>query len=836
MILIEGQELFMKAAGDFSDKEPLIEIAEMHLFNLLEILLNLVDPSSHGDITFSQQLLKVALLQSMGTVLTVLKEIEFYEVKFFSPNHILAIFDLSLDKPVASMTAAQFDDWSELQISFVGAKWRLLGIVAGFFHHSTATAELVDLEETFERCLVALESAKYRAVPAILHCLEILLPLLMSKNRRIPVRLLKEALNIGRELMRSHFDAPKWLDVYAHAFISFFFQPCLITGEAIKDGALHGPEGIVREAFWYVLNDLGPIRKGLVAQLSYNLAQAWASQPGCRHAYIQEIAQLLLYGPIRDQAEAKHTSLATFSQHLGEVEEDEDEIGQDYMTRVHLITLLNHLDPTLDSDHEFAMALLGLFLDRALGIGIDAWEAKNVFPNAIQHRRRMRAWMATMILFKMMRESDFVGGLEAKLWDCLAKEAMPSTRAFIEWFIAKGYLAFPAQTPHLLLRLNDPAKPASFVISSLLISYHVAMHIPSGSSDLIKTLFGYICPIFAEPNFQLRTTAIWVFQKLWTRSKDQDSLPEAYQLTYQRIKDNENILKALVKLDAYPTHGRLDVIQDYNLDFIFYEFPLAIGIAVDELITHYAFRAASLTEGLVPITRRSPRPVDQLVSSSTSPLVAPPSGELAVTKAEEAEVEGLFKDFQQKISLWDLSLFEEELGDFRKTRELEKRKARLGETIVMASLIDKVPNLAGLSRTCEIFGVTRLTVPSAAVLQDPQFKAISMTSDKWLQIDPVKPEHIMAYVEARRAEGFRILAVEQTSLSVPLQNYSFPSKYLLILGNETSGVPPELLHLVDDCVEVPQFGMIRSLNVHVCGSIVVWESRKQLLSKMQAQI
>jgi len=109
-----------------------------------------------------------------------------------------------------------------------------------------------------------------------------------------------------------------------------------------------------------------------------------------------------------------------------------------------------------------------------------------------------------------------------------------------------------------------------------------------------------------------------------------------------------------------------------------------------------------------------------------------------------------------------------------------------------------------------------------------------MTSDKWLQIDPVPPASILDFLEARRREGFRILAVEQTSASVPLHTYTFPERFVLLLGNETSGIPPELLHVVDDCVEIPQNGMIRSLNVHVCGSIVLWEARRQTLVKNPA--
>jgi len=52
---------------------------------------------------------------------------------------------------------------------------------------------------------------------------------------------------------------------------------------------------------------------------------------------------------------------------------------------------------------------------------------------------------------------------------------------------------------------------------------------------------------------------------------------------------------------------------------------------------------------------------------------------------------------------------------------------------------------------------------------------------------------------------------------------------VLLLGREKEGVPVELLQLVDHCIEIPQFGIIRSLNVHVTGAIAIWEYTKQML-------
>lgn len=43
----------------------------------------------------------------------------------------------------------------------------------------------------------------------------------------------------------------------------------------------------------------------------------------------------------------------------------------------------------------------------------------------------------------------------------------------------------------------------------------------------------------------------------------------------------------------------------------------------------------------------------------------------------------------------------------------------------------------GLCRTCEIFGVSELVLPNLAVVEDPQFTALSVSSQHWLKISEV---------------------------------------------------------------------------------------------------
>ena len=81
-----------------------------------------------------------------------------------------------------------------------------------------------------------------------------------------------------------------------------------------------------------------------------------------------------------------------------------------------------------------------------------------------------------------------------------------------------------------------------------------------------------------------------------------------------------------------------------------------------------------------------------------------------------------------------------------------------------------------------------------------------------------------------KSQGFEILGIEQTSKSVMISDFTInkDKKYAVILGNEVEGISDEALSNVDTFIEIPQLGTKHSLNVSVCGGIVMWEFAKAL--------
>mmetsp|Transcript_24347 Transcript_24347/g.53793 ORF Transcript_24347/g.53793 Transcript_24347/m.53793 type:complete len:1948 (+) Transcript_24347:175-6018(+) len=183
--------------------------------------------------------------------------------------------------------------------------------------------------------------------------------------------------------------------------------------------------------------------------------------------------------------------------------------------------------------------------------------------------------------------------------------------------------------------------------------------------------------------------------------------------------------------------------------------------------------------------------------------------------------------FQRKIVPLDsLNLSLEESHE-QSIRNAAGRKRQ--ELIVCATFVDKIPNLGGLARTAEIFAANRLVIPDKRVVKMDNFKSISVSAGDWIEIEEVKETDLWKWLKEKKDEHYTIVGLEQTSSSTCLSRHKFSSKTVLLLGKEKEGIPVEYLQLVDTCLEIPQLGIIRSLNVHVTGAISIWEYTKQHL-------
>lgn len=78
-----------------------------------------------------------------------------------------------------------------------------------------------------------------------------------------------------------------------------------------------------------------------------------------------------------------------------------------------------------------------------------------------------------------------------------------------------------------------------------------------------------------------------------------------------------------------------------------------------------------------------------------------------------------------------------------------------------------------------------------------------------------------------KVKNLQVVAVEQSSKSKPYDKVQYQFPIALVVGHETEGVSKEVLSASDLIVELPMWGVNKSLNVMVSLGIVLYEVMKK---------
>lgn len=168
----------------------------------------------------------------------------------------------------------------------------------------------------------------------------------------------------------------------------------------------------------------------------------------------------------------------------------------------------------------------------------------------------------------------------------------------------------------------------------------------------------------------------------------------------------------------------------------------------------------------------------------------------------------------------------EELG--RISVEEFKNAQKLPVCIVLDN-VRSLYNVGSAFRTADAFRVEKIFL--AGITGTPPHREIEKSAlGATASVAWTYTENVLAVVNQLRQEGYKILAVEQTTQSAALDTIDFKSfgKVCLIFGNEVNGVSEEVIALADAAIEIPQAGTKHSLNISVCVGIVLWQVYQQL--------
>lgn len=158
---------------------------------------------------------------------------------------------------------------------------------------------------------------------------------------------------------------------------------------------------------------------------------------------------------------------------------------------------------------------------------------------------------------------------------------------------------------------------------------------------------------------------------------------------------------------------------------------------------------------------------------------------------------------------------------------LSVEEFRAMDKLPVAIVLDNVRsagNVGAFFRTADAFGMAEIVL--CGITARPPQKEIHKTAlGAEMTVAWRGAESTLEAVRMLRAEGYRIVAIEQVEGSVKLGDFTpkRDEKYALVFGNEVEGVEQAVVDVCDLAVEIPQVGTKHSLNVAVTGGVVLWE-------------
>jgi tRNA G18 (ribose-2'-O)-methylase SpoU len=169
----------------------------------------------------------------------------------------------------------------------------------------------------------------------------------------------------------------------------------------------------------------------------------------------------------------------------------------------------------------------------------------------------------------------------------------------------------------------------------------------------------------------------------------------------------------------------------------------------------------------------------------------------------------------------DGSEFEAE-GDFEHLRHKPPRTlAQPRELLLVCAPLRSNVNLSRIVRTAGCCGLTRIVCTGHAKLD----RKIARDGADTIAIEVHRT--LPPVLAQLRREGYRLVGLEQTTGSHDMHTYQFPRRMALVLGNERTGLTPDLLALLDETVEIPVWGLPYSYNVATAATMALYEYCKQ---------
>jgi tRNA G18 (ribose-2'-O)-methylase SpoU len=153
----------------------------------------------------------------------------------------------------------------------------------------------------------------------------------------------------------------------------------------------------------------------------------------------------------------------------------------------------------------------------------------------------------------------------------------------------------------------------------------------------------------------------------------------------------------------------------------------------------------------------------------------------------------------------------------------------LGNNIIMLDEISSTQNIGSIARSAAALGINSYLLPTHGPHPWSR-RALRVSMGHIAMLKTHLYTDIKKTINTLKENGYRIYAAEVTEDSTPLASVKVTDKWVLLMGHEGSGISHKILDLCDEVVTIEMVEGIKSFNVGVAASIMMYQFKIKLHS------
>lgn len=160
-------------------------------------------------------------------------------------------------------------------------------------------------------------------------------------------------------------------------------------------------------------------------------------------------------------------------------------------------------------------------------------------------------------------------------------------------------------------------------------------------------------------------------------------------------------------------------------------------------------------------------------------------------------------------------------------RPTQTKLEDLDDHIIMLDEISSTENIGSIARSAAALGINSYLLPK----QGPHpfgRRALRVSMGYVTHLKTYLYDDIIVTIKSLQERGYKVFAAEVAEDAVALSSVKLPSKWVLLMGHEGKGISQNILDVCDSCVEIEMARGVKSFNVAVAASIMMYQFKNRL--------